>query len=83
MLHVKYENSRLYGLREDFFKISFYNSYKGPVPLADGNKTYAKRTQRMSKISGIVPSVFIRSRNEQKWRKFAKTERKRTDVGSM
>jgi hypothetical protein len=39
------------------------------IPLADGHKTYAKRAQRTSKISGLAPSVFIRSRNGQ----FAKT----------
>ena len=26
--------------------------YEGPVPLADGHKTYAKRIERTSKISG-------------------------------
>ena len=42
----------------------------GPVPLADGHKTYAKRTQRTSKISGVAPSVFIRSRNWQNRQQF-------------
>ena len=55
---------------------------KGPVPLANGHKTNAKRTQRTSKVSEVAPSVFIRSRNGQKMAKICenRTEENRTCV---
>ena len=57
----------------------------GPVPLTNEHKAYAKRTQPTTKVSGLVPSVFIRrSKNRQNCRKYAKTKlKKRTDKGSL
>ena len=56
---------------------------KGPVLLTDEHKVYANRTQRSTTVSGSMSSVFIRPKNRQNCRKFAKEKWKRTNKSSM
>lgn len=39
--------------------------YKNPTPLCDRHKTYLIRTQSKSNILGVVPFIFIHSKNGQ------------------
>ena len=39
--------------------------YKNPTPLCDRHKSYLIRTQSKSKILGVVPFIFLHSKNGQ------------------
>ena len=57
----------------------------GPVSFTDECTAYAKRTQRTTKVSGLVTFVFIHFRNRQtveNWRKRNEKERSRVVCGS-
>ena len=54
----------------------------GLVPLTDGNRAYAKRTQWTTKVSGLASSVFVRSKNRLNCRKICENKWRRTNKGS-